>query len=109
MIQTVNQLAFRDAFNVLRPDNFSYSGLGVLFDYIEEYEESSGQQLELDVTALCCEYNEGSPDEIASYYDIDTEGLDEEELAEAVMDYLNYNTIVCGVTAHGTIVYCSAF
>ena len=59
--------------------------------------------------AICCDYAERSPEDIAAQYDIDTEGLDEEEVAEAVLEYLNDNTSVCGVTERGSIVYCSAF
>ena len=39
-------------------DNFSYEGLSALFDYLEEMEESTGEELEFDPVALCCEYSE---------------------------------------------------
>jgi hypothetical protein len=29
-----------------------------LFDYLEEYEDSTGEELELDVIAICCEFTE---------------------------------------------------
>ena len=39
-------------------NNFSYEGLSSLFDYLEEIEESTGEELEFDPIALCCEFSE---------------------------------------------------
>ena len=39
-------------------NNFSYEGLSALFDYLEEMEESTGEELEFDPVALCCEFEE---------------------------------------------------
>ena len=58
MKQSVNLYTFRRAFETLRPDNFSYAGQEALFDYLEEYEDGSGEELELDVIALCCDFSE---------------------------------------------------
>ena len=41
-----------------REDNFSYEGKKALFEYLEEYEEDTGAEIELDIIALCCEYTE---------------------------------------------------
>ena len=109
MIQTVSLYTFRDAFQSIRPSNFSYSGLEVLFDYFEQLEAETGQQIELDVIAICCEYVEDDPREIALSYNVDVHGLNDGETRDAVLDYLNDNTSVCGVTERGSIVYCSAF
>ena len=58
MIQTINEWDFRNAFKSIRPDNFSYDGLKALYDYFEQYEDATGDPIELDVIALCCEYVE---------------------------------------------------
>ena len=58
MKQTVNEYQFERAFNECRPNDFSYKGLKALFDYLEEYEEETGQELELDVIAICCDFTE---------------------------------------------------
>ena len=58
MKQTINEYDFRRAFEQLRPDQFSYQGLGALFDYFEEIEDSIGEEIELDVIGICCEYTE---------------------------------------------------
>ena len=61
MYQTITQSDFIEAFSKMgRKDNFSYSGLVALYDYLESYEEDTGEKLELDVIALCCEYTEYS-------------------------------------------------
>lgn len=39
-------------------DNFSYEGLSALYDYLEDYEESTGEKIEFDPIALACDYNE---------------------------------------------------
>ena len=41
-----------------RPDHFSYDGLIALWEYFEEYEEDTGEEIDLDVIAICCEYYE---------------------------------------------------
>jgi hypothetical protein len=105
MKTTVNLYDFRDAFRQAdRMENFSYEGLEILFDYFEQIEEDSGQELELDVIAICCEYNEDTFEDIASNYSINIEGLDEDDAEEAVLEYLNENTSVIGI-ADKSIIY----
>lgn len=58
MIKTINFSDFIDSFSDTYKNNFSYEGKRALFDYIEEYENSTGEQIELDTIALCCEYSE---------------------------------------------------
>ncbi len=57
MKSTVSLSDFRDAFQ-MRKDQFSYEGLEILFEYLEEYEKATGEEIELDVIDLCCEYTE---------------------------------------------------
>jgi hypothetical protein len=58
MKQSVNEYDFVKAFKECRPNNFSRAGLFALFDYLEQYEDDTGEEIELDVIALCCEYAE---------------------------------------------------
>ena len=58
MKQTINEYQFKDAFQNCRPNNFSYEGLTALYDYLEQYEEDTGQEMELDVIGLCCDFTE---------------------------------------------------
>jgi len=54
----VNLNDFRDAFKRFDRDNFSYEGLGALYDYLIETELEMETELELDVVALCCDFSE---------------------------------------------------
>ena len=59
MKQTIGIHQFNKAFeDTNRLTNFSYEGRKALFDYLEQYEEDTGLEVELDVIALCCEYSE---------------------------------------------------
>ena len=58
MIDTISIYRFQNWFQEHRPNNFSRTGQVALFDYLEEYEDSTGEQIEFDPIALCCEYTE---------------------------------------------------
>ena len=58
MKDTVTEYEFIDRIMRLRPNNFSRAGLAALFDYITEYEEDCGVEMEFDPIALCCEFTE---------------------------------------------------
>jgi hypothetical protein len=59
MKQSINMYEFERAFiNMDRGEQFSYNGLKALYEYLEEYEEATGTELDLDVIAFCCEYAE---------------------------------------------------
>lgn len=106
MIQTITLSDFRDAFRRMeRTDQFSYEGLELIFDYIESYEQDSGEQIELDVIALCCEWAEDTPEEIAAAYGFDLGKKTGSAALMEVYEYLNDETQVAGVTSKNTIVY----
>lgn len=58
MIQKVTFSQFCDSFSDTYKNNFTYAGKRALFDYLEEYEQDTGESIELDTVALCCEYSE---------------------------------------------------
>lgn len=58
MKKTITKHEFTEAFQQRRPNQFSYEGLQAMFDYFEEYEESTGSEIEFDVIGICCEYTE---------------------------------------------------
>ena len=110
MKTTVSRYDFERAFaDADRKENFSYEGLGLLFDYFEEIEEGTGQEIELDVIAICCEYNEDTVADIARNYSIDLNDADpeaddyEDQCKEIVRDYLTDRTSVVGDTADGFV------
>ena len=110
MKTTVSEYEFYDAFRKIRPDNFSAIGLHLLWQYFEDYEEDTGDEIELDVIAICCEYSEAHITEIADDYgiEIDADGLDEDEALEKiydeVRDYLQEHTTIVGESGE-TFVY----
>ena len=58
MIEEVSFNSFYDSFRGQYKNNFSYEGLRVLYDYLEEYEEEIGQKISFDVVAIACDYTE---------------------------------------------------
>lgn len=113
MKQSVTFSAFVDAFRAHnRYDSFGYDGLRVIFDYLESYEQDTGEEIELDVIAICCDYNMMSFDDIAREYRIDLSHLDaedddyQEQCEEAILDYLNDQTMVLGQCADGIVFQC---
>lgn len=107
MYQTINTAsAFRDEFRACgRADQFSYEGLGLLFDYLEAYEMDTGEEIELDVISLCCDYTEDTPEGIAQSYDIDIEGMDEGQVLDEVIQTLEANSAFVAQTSAGAIIY----
>ena len=109
MKQTVNLHIFRDAFYRMgRKDQFSCEGLEILFNYIEEMEQDIGEEIDLDVIALCCDYAESTIDDLISDYAIDIsdcDPYDAEAIGDTVREFLGQNTAVCGKTVDGSIVY----
>jgi len=105
MKQSVNFSAFVDAFHAYnRYDQFGYDALCVLFDYFEEYEDSCGTEIELDVIAICCEYSVDDWFDIAQNYGIDiSEEEEEEDKKQIVIDYINDNSIVVGECKDGIV------
>jgi hypothetical protein len=101
MKQSVNFSSFVDAFRAHdRYDAFGYQALRVIFDFLEQYEQDIGEEVELDVIAICCDYSTEHYKDIADNYKIDlsdAEG-DEDAEKEIVLDYLNDNTMVLGET-----------
>jgi hypothetical protein len=90
---TINHVSqFRDAFHhANRRNQFSYDGLAILFDWLEE----NYPDYDLDVVQLCCTYAESPIDELKEAYLIDGD----------VIEYVNHNSVVLGVTGTGNVVY----
>ena len=84
MHTNVNEYEFKRWFETNRPTNFSWTGLSALFEYLEEYEADTGEEIEFDPIALCCEYTEY--DNIKEFHE---NYLDEETYSDldAIRDY----------------------
>lgn len=107
MKTTVSRYDFERAFaDAGRKENFSYEGLKALFEYLEQYEEDTGEEIELDVIALCCDYSEDTIEDIANNYGIDLVDVDEEDQADFVRNYLEAHTSLVGETSTGFVYAC---
>lgn len=79
IIKTIDEHEFVQAFDDYnRSDNFTIAARRALFDYYEDYSDSTGQPFELDVIAICCDWSELSEDEIRTDYDLSPEELEEQ-------------------------------
>ena len=58
MKQNISKSMFHDEFNKIRPGQFTYDGLDALYEYLVDVEESTGEEIELDVIAICCDFIE---------------------------------------------------
>lgn len=108
MKTTVNLYDFRDAFTRMdRADAFSYEGLEILFNGLEEFEEDTGEEMELDVIALCCDFYEMHYKDIFNTYPISTEVEEptDEDIKNEVLHYLEQNTWVLGKTDRDSYVF----
>ena len=108
MKTSVNFSQFCDAFRAAdRNENFSYDAKRALYDFLEEVADDTGEEYELDVIALCCEFAESDVEELIAEYNIDVSDAegDEDEQAEIVEEYLNDNTMLAGKLKSGSFVY----
>jgi hypothetical protein len=104
MKTTVYFSEFCDYFRDIRPDNFSYQGLRILFKYFEEYEDSSGEVIEMDVIAICCDFGEDSFENIADQYGIELDPeMDEDYQKQQVIEHLEYEGAYVGDSINGIV------
>jgi hypothetical protein len=94
MFQRITLSDFIDAFRAHgRESQFSYEAKEALFNYLEQLEEDTGEPIELDVIALCCEYQESGVDDIIEENGLDASSCEDDRRA-LVEDFLNEHTTV---------------
>lgn len=88
MIRRIGFCQFCDAFRDMgRNEQFTYEAKRALFDYLEDLGEDIGEEIELDVIALCCEWNEETLEYVLHNYDL--ESLEELEENTTVIELPN--------------------
>ena len=95
MIYTqITKSSFIDAFKQSsRKDQFSYDALEAIYEYLEDYSQDSGEDVELDIVAICCEWSEMSWQDVVQSYGLDLSHCDtDEERIDAVEEYLQDET-----------------
>jgi len=123
IIQTILQYQFVEMMKTARPDNFTVSGLRVLFDYLDDLSESCGENFEFDAIAIACDYSEMDAIEVYSRYSPDLNLDDDEQalfdllyntptvyeledmLKPQIIEYLEHNTIFIGETNSGSLLF----
>ena len=70
---TVTENIFIDTMRAIRPDNFSYEGLQALFAYLEEAEQCTDYEHELDPIGICCDFSQCSLREFCDAYGLECE------------------------------------
>ena len=70
MKTTVTEFDFVNDFMAIRPNNFTREALYALFDYFEQLENDTGEEIEFDPIAICCDFTEyDSLAEVKEAYD----------------------------------------
>jgi hypothetical protein len=94
IVQTVNQTDFICAFHEAgRGTQFTPDALRMIFDYLEEYSDSTGEPVELDVVGICCDWSELTWQDCAMSYGIDLDHcIDDDERIGDVLEYMIKHT-----------------
>lgn len=123
IIQTILQSQFVEMMQTARPDNFTVSGLRVLFAYLDELSDDCDQAFEFDAIAIACGYTEADAVEVYNRYTPDL-SLDDDDQAlfdqyhntdqahmivdiikPQIVEYLECNTLFVGETNNGSLVF----
>lgn len=123
IVQTILQYQFIGLMLEARPNNFTVSGLRVLFDYFDQISDDCSEPMEFDAVAIACEYTEADALEVYNRYKPDM-NLDEDEqtmfdlyhntdqahmlddiIKPQIIEYLEYNTCFVGETSCGNLVF----
>ena len=102
MKTTIYKALFIDAFTHSgRANQFSRQALELIFEYIEQLEQDTEEETELDVIGICCDYAESSASNLLGDHSIDFDGEGDE--TDAVREYLHNHTVVVGETPDGFV------
>jgi hypothetical protein len=96
MKQTMTTSQIADALRADDNADWSYAGARALAEYLEQYEEDTGEDMEFDRVAIRCEFSEyANATEAAGNYDFEPdEDADEDEAEAAALKFLNDRTMV---------------
>ncbi len=111
MYKTISEWEFRDEFKAYgREDQFSYHGLTKLYEFYNDLENETGESIELDVIAICCEWSEyGDLEEIADDYghlaDRDNYDDNDDYIDAVMMELSNQTTVIELDNYNGWLIY----
>lgn len=101
LVKELNKYDLQEEFRSFNRDYFSLEGYQAILDFFEEVDYN--KNTDLDVIAICCDFNESTPDDIKEEYsNIDSiaDAIDNDDL----LDALNYYTW-CIPLDNGNILY----
>ena len=111
LVQTIRSAShLRDEFHRMgRGDQFTYDALGRLYDYLWDLGEDTGEPIEFDVIAICCEWSEyGSIQELAEQYGVAVEDVidvdkdtDEDDIEQALEDEMHTRGTLLSIKSGG--------
>ena len=88
-----------------RHAGWSAEGAEILFDYLDEVSDDTGEPIEFDLVGLRCDYSEDTVDDLIDQHDIDVSDAedDEDEKTDIVREYLERRTAIVGETSDGFV------
>lgn len=96
IVQTLTKSDFVQAFKQSsRKDQFSYEALEAIFEYLEDYSNDTGENVEFDIVSICCDWAEMTWQEVAQSYNVDLSDVADEDKADAVWDFLTDGSAGC--------------
>jgi hypothetical protein len=98
MINTIKANEFINGIMSIRPNSFTADALSQMFDWFEQYEHDTGEQVEFDPIAICCDFSQSTLEEVNSYYSKEFTSLG------SCIEWLNDNTMVIA-TSGDWVVY----
>lgn len=105
---TVTESMFIEQFKRVRPENFSKAALEALFAHFQNMECDQGEEMELDVIAICCDFTEyDSALEAAEAYGFEPKHSEDERADTSERDALEFlqdNTTVLDLGTNGVVV-----
>jgi len=107
MIAQMTESKFIQDFKAIRPENFSYEGLSALFEYFEEFEYDTGENVYFDPIAICCEFSEyESALDAARQYTSDSAwgAMTHENANESALNWLYNHTQVIQLDSGAVII-----
>ncbi len=111
MKKTISEYEFIRAFEDYdRVSNFPNT-LPLLYEYLTDLEDDTGEEIELDVIGLCCDFEEIDLKEIAEKYEIDIEQVREilEENGAMFNEKGGHAVIHCGADHYSDLEDASPF
>lgn len=104
-IMTMGKADFVERLIADKNASWSVEGAEVLFDYLDEVSDDTGEPIEFDLVGLRCDYSEDTVDDLIDQYDIDVSDAegDEDEKTDLVRDFLGSHTTIVGETSDGFV------